>query len=518
MKQVYVVGGGTAGWLTALYCNKYLKDVTITLIESKSIGILGAGEGTTPSFVNAIKELNIPLDRVFKEAGGNFKLGIDFVNWVPEGQYFHGLQDRADILNNPVQIYPTLVPLLYLQTLKEGYQVDNMVVQKHLSGEFKIPTKLGAGGDKPFDHTFAMHFDAHKLAFLLKDIGISRGIKHVEGDVKQVMFEGDNVTQLITDQTTYKPDFVFDCSGFKKLIISQQQKATWIKGADVVNTAVPFVQKYSEDYVYGEWDSTSLHKGDTPRPPFTQAVAMKHGWIWRIPTHDRIGCGYTFDSNLNSIEEIKEEILDNYPNAQILDKKFEFESGYYDNPLIGNTMAIGLSAGFIEPLEATSIMLQIYTLQHLLSNPGSLFNHDPYASRRVNKIWRENNNEIHDFVYLHYLTGRDDTDFWKKVNREDNVPHSLKALLEVYENSILPTDDFNGVFLIENWFMVMEGIGKLNVKKHLDFYKHLNIDFDRVKELFELQLDLKDQFINSCELNDIKTTQRFFGIVNSMGS
>lgn len=521
MNNLYIIGGGTAGWLAALYAQKMLRNTNINLIESKNVGILGAGEGTTPAFIRDLQYLGISLDHVMRKAEANIKLGIDFINWQPGKSYFHSFHDPLDLNHNPLQLIPTPSPMLYLEALKQGVQIQDVPVQKQLAHDHKVPCILSINPPTVFNTLFALHFNAHKLALTFKEIGIQRGVNHIYDDLQDVEFEGNKVKVLKSDTKEYFPDFVIDCSGFQKLVMSKQPEAVWKKGADVVNTAIPFLLKYPSNKIYASMNTSSevfeklkAQKGDASRPPYTKAIAMKNGWIWEIPTLDRIGCGYVYDSKLSTEEEIKQEIRDHYPEAQILDKKFEFESGYYTNPWIGNCVSMGLSAGFIEPLEATSIMVSSFAIQTLFNCPDAIWNHDQVIVDRFNHYWCENNQEVHDFVYLHYLTGREDSPFWRKVNTPSNIPSSLISDLEKRENSIIFTDDFKEkIFVDSSWFMVMEGIGKLNTSKHISMLDSLLIDHQYLQHEYLEREKLKKEYVHKCEKNNVATALQVMNIL-----
>jgi len=384
-----IVGGGTAGWLTALYVKKNWPHSSVTVIASAEIGILGAGEGTVPSFIDFLEEVNIPVADVIENAKGTIKKGILFTNWQGNGdQYTHS---------------------------------------------FNV-----LGPDK-----YALHFDASLLAKYFETIAVARDIKLIDGEVVNIHATNNNTITSIDLKSlpSVSADFVFDCSGFRRLIIGEFYKSPWQSYSDTmpVKRAIPFF----------------LPNNNTNLPDYTESIAMQAGWIWKIPVQGRYGCGYVFDSNQITDEEAKTEIREYLGHDFVSPKIFNFEAGAYKFPWIGNCLAVGLSAGFIEPLEATSIHMQLITLKLFKRTFGSVI-----GSYKLNSDLNELNSDVVSFLYLHYLTKRNDTEFWAKFT-QNKMPEKINKLLSTNDISKFYSSYNFNVWPLESWQTICNGIRSL---------------------------------------------------------
>jgi tryptophan 7-halogenase len=380
-----IVGGGTAGWLTALYIRKYWPKTDVTVIASSDIGILGAGEGTVPSFIDFLKDVDIPVEDIIQTAKGTVKRGIKFTNWCGKNdQYIHS---------------------------------------------FEV-----LGADK-----YALHFDASLLATHLESVALTRNIKLINDEVVSINAIDDHIHSIdLKSLPTVDADFVFDCSGFRRLIIGEFYQSPWQSYSNTMpaKRAIPFF----------------LPNNNVDLPEYTEAVAMRAGWIWKIPVQHRYGCGYVFDSNKISDEEAKQEIRDYLGHDFVSPKTFNFEAGTYKFPWIGNCLAVGLSAGFVEPLEATSIHMQIITLNLFKQVFGSVL-----GSYKLNNDLKELNEDILSFLYLHYLTGRNDTEFWSKFS-ENKMPEKVNNLLSTKSISKFYSSYNFNAWPRESWQSIIQGI------------------------------------------------------------
>jgi tryptophan halogenase len=378
LDNIVIVGGGTAGWLSALYLNSKFKNSKITLIESDEIGILGAGEGTTGNIVKFLNELGITSDDMIKNCEATFKTGIDFENWTEPNLAYH----------HPI--------------------------------DYKVK---GQG--------YAYHFNARLLAKYLKSLSIERGVNWIEGIVTETVASDENrIIGLKTTDSTIDASFVIDCSGFKRLLIGNHYKSNWISYEShlKVNTAIPFF----------------LPNKITDIKTTTKSIAMKHGWMWQIPLQTRMGCGYIFDSTEITEDDAKKEIIEWVGHSVEFNRQIKFKPGSYENVWIENCLAIGLSTGFLEPLEATSIMtviLQLEVFNEVISKKITL--------EKYNKFVNSINTQNMIFIYYHYLTNRTDTNFWKKVNDlAGDLPHPLDLIIDSSYN-FKPKKDLADIFADE---------------------------------------------------------------------
>jgi tryptophan halogenase len=468
MKEIVVVGGGTAGWLTALMVQRKMPNFNISLIESEEIGILGAGEGTTPTFVEALDWLGIPLSELMEKTGSTFKNGIKFTNWTPEGNYYyHNFGSQLPIISpniknsfnqtfNQNSLYYSMTTYHKVKNTESDY--SSMINEKNSVPFIYLEDKNMDNPIYNYDQLayFSIHFDARKVANFLKEKGIERGIKKIEGKVVKINEDKNkNISSVVLENSLeIKTDFIFDCSGFYKLFIGKHFNSEWKDLSDklTTNAAIPF-------FLPAETIENV--------PPYTESIAMKYGWVWKIPLQDRYGCGYVYNSNLISYDEAKKE-LDEYLGFCVdSPRSFSFSAGYYKTPWTNNCISVGLSSGFLEPLEATSIWTSIYFLQILLSDCSQLFNNSKINRDYYNSRFSEWFEQTADFIFLHYMGKRNDTVFWEHYN--NNIPQSIKEVFSRWESAIPTFNEFGSItddrgFALPNWFEVSYGLGLINEK------------------------------------------------------
>jgi tryptophan halogenase len=467
LNNIVVVGGGTAGWMTALYLNKTLPGSRITLVESEDIGILGAGEGTTPNFVYFTDMLDIPITRLIQEADLTIKNGIKFTNWNGDGgHYYHGFDCILDLGLSAFQNSNMLPNSSLVAAIAQsaGSPIEDVNFISDISEGLKVPF-VKAPRPSDFEEEkqvnpilnfnqlsyFGVHFNAAKVAKSLRGIAEERGVIRLEGVVSSVAKNeyGDIESVTLEGGKQLPVDFLFDCTGFARMFIGKEFSSTWKSHSDKlpVKSAIPFFVD---------------HTG-TEIPPYTEAVAMDYGWLWRIPTQERFGSGYVFDSDLITEDEAKQE-LDTFMGYEVdSPRTLKFDAGYYTEPWVGNCIAVGLSSAFIEPLEATSLWTTATTLQNVLSNPDQMRSRDPRIVDEFNKKFRDMHEQVVDFVYFHYMSNRSDTEFWKRFSDINNAPEFVQNMLNIWEYRIPEFKDFQGkMFQFDSWVSVASGLGRLN--------------------------------------------------------
>jgi tryptophan halogenase len=364
MKKIVIVGGGTAGWLTALVVNKFWKDTTLTIIDSSKIGILGAGEGSTPNFGRMLELLGINQKDFYNKTNSTIKNGLHLYNWTGNNELAkHLFTGTQPSLTNP---------------------------------------------------TYAYHFDARLVAKYFKELAISRGVLCIDSEVNDIKKENDTITQLeLKNDEIIESDFVFDCSGFSKVIIDGVHKEKWKDYSEflLLNKSINFFLPQETQYTMSDKTHTKM-------------VSMNNGWMFNIPLQHRWGCGYVHNDKYCTIEEAKKEVEEYFGYEIIVQKVFDFKPGVFERSWIGNSIAIGLSYGFIEPLEATSLMSTIMQLKRLIDLD---FNEN--HKERFNKWCKEIYEQNLMFIRYHYLCERDDTQFWKDCTSME-VPEKLKRILD----------------------------------------------------------------------------------------
>lgn len=464
VKEIVIVGGGTAGWLTALYAKNAFLLSNVTVIESEDIGILGAGEGTVPDFIGFTDFLGIPISRLVKEADATIKTSVKFTNWKGDGSsYHHPFHSETNIgLDGGNAYNPYILDtnvLIALNAIKND-MTTNIDISELAGKNKKVPFIFnGSVEDWQIDPIFgyssrsnwSVHFNAVKLASLLKTIGEERGIKTINAKVVSVNSkESGDITSLNLDNGSIQNlDFLFDCTGFHRFFIGKHFDAKWKSYREylTLDSAVPFFLPIDEEI-----------------PPYTECIAMKYGWVWKIPTKERYGCGYVFDSYYIDPEEAKKEVEEYFNISLDSSKTFKFQAGCYETPWINNCVSVGLSSGFIEPLEATSIWMTVLTLKDVFSNLENMRDRNPNYIKEVNKKFVERNENIMNFIYFHYMSRRPDTDFWKKYSYE-SAPDSVKSMLDTWEYRAPSYSDFDSnLFKLNSWMMIARGTDQLNVE------------------------------------------------------
>jgi tryptophan halogenase len=468
--NIAIVGGGTAGWITALYAKKTHPNKNIILIESEEIGILGAGEGSTPHLISLFDFLEIPFSDLVKNCNATVKNGIKFTNWSNESDCFFHPFGSNSIASNDYNFslnkyleqdtgFSHIVSSKFKHTLN-----DYAFVQK-ISNNFLVPfvrnnEQLVLNPILKFDNVanWSLHFDARTLAQYLRKIGELRGIVRIEGIVNKIETdENGYINKLLVNDKYIDIDFVFDCTGFKRLIIGNFYNAKWKSHSNHLpaKKAIPFFLPVEKKI-----------------PPYTEAIAMNYGWMWKIPLQHRYGCGYVFDSDFISDDEAKKEI-DNYLGFEVESPKtFSFNAGCYEKIWIKNCLALGLSSGFIEPLEATSL----WQLESTLKLFFSLYNKNNNKIT-LNKYYLNQTQEVVNFLYLHYVTNKSNTNFWKNFVQNNNMPDFIKNILEYIKNEPITELNFKNTestFSFVNYFYILIGnkiIQKENLEKYLLFMK-----------------------------------------------
>lgn len=410
--KIVVVGRGTAGLLAALFLKsqfeKFKLCSIINVVYDPNKPIIGVGEGTTPRFISILHDINIDIKDLVKQCDATIKNGIKFTNWTGDGShYYHGFSFFSDSTK--------LLVDGYLRGINTNLLDPNSILSEQNCVSKSVKNGI-------FDNSYALHFDAKKLADYLEKVARERGIVFTPGKVSHVTKSAnDCVTDIYLDTgVTLNSDFIIDCSGFSRVFIKDIYNSptiSWEKSLPV-KRAMPFFLDIEEDV-----------------PPYTEAIAMKYGWIWKIPVGNRYGCGYVFDSDLVSDDDAYKEICELTGKTPEIRKKINFKPEYHTRPLNGNVLALGLSHGFIEPLEATSLLITtslIYRLpeilrEHLNWGYTKYFNDTTLAFVK----------NCVDMVYFHYLTPRKDTKFWSGFPSKYSIPDHTKEVLNVLENDNL---------------------------------------------------------------------------------
>ncbi|HEX8573839.1 MAG TPA: tryptophan halogenase family protein [Allosphingosinicella sp.] len=445
IRNIVIVGGGTAGWMAAAALARLLdRRVTIRLIESDEIGTVGVGEATIPPLIAYNNMLGINEDEFVAATKGTFKLGIEFVGWgAPDERYFHPFGDHGQDFRG-VHFHQ-----LYLRE-RERRQLDDisawsMSATAASLGRFGRP---GPDARLPFSQLrYAFHFDAGLYAGFLRLRAEQDGVTRVEGKIIDSSLDGmsGNVRSVtLADGRILEGDLFIDCSGFRGLLIEQKLET----GYEAWNQWLPCDRAVAVPSRYpGQPD------------PFTRCTARSSGWQWRIPLQHRMGNGLVYSSAHISDADAEALVLANLEGEPRADpRRLAFTAGRRRMAWNRNVVSLGLSSGFIEPLESTSIhLIQSGIVKLLALFPDRRFN--PVERDEYNRQMRDVYEDCRDFIILHYkATRRDDSPFWNHC-RTMEVPDSLASRIELWRAKGRLFREGRELFSAPSWVAVMLGQG-----------------------------------------------------------
>jgi len=413
--QITIVGGGTAGLITALVL-KIRLDCDVKVLVPSDIGIIGVGEGSTEHWAEFVKFIGDTLTNSLVKTKGTIKSGIYFNGWTPErGDYIHSLP-------NEYLKSAGMTPINFLKFWSEGWTNEEFISTnlKHnmVANMYDFQGgKCETGGWQQF------HFNTVELNNYLTEHALSRGIEIIDDKILEVKQDQNGISECVGEKQNYKADIWIDCTGFKKVLISELG-AKWESYEKYLplKEAIAFPTEELNYY-----------------PIHTEAKVMKAGWKWQIPTYGRFGNGYIFDTDYITKDEAHQEVNEMFGREIEIAKHIKFNPGKLDKVCIKNCVAVGLSANFLEPLEATSIgtsINQAFLLMHMIID-GKISEND---SKKYNKTVNDIMVNSRDFVALHYINDNRSSEFWKNCARLPR-PESLLNYLDIWKGR--PLDELD---------------------------------------------------------------------------
>ena len=446
LKKILIAGGGSAGWMSAALLGKLFQGLyEIVLVESEAIGTIGVGEATIPAIKKYNELLGLDEDDFLKRTQGSFKLGLEFIDWLRLGsRYIHGFgvigQDLGWLRCHHY----------WLKMRAQGRAADfsRYSINTAAVDENKFMRAKEDRPESPIGHiAHAFHFDAGLYARYLSDYAQKRGVKRREGRIANVQLRGDDgFIEAVTmdDGEVIAADFFIDCSGFRGLIIEQAMKTGYEQWGHWLpcDRAVAVASVRTEDFT-----------------PYTRITARAAGWQWRIPLQHRTGNGHVYASRHMEDDEAERILLDNLDGEQRSDpRRIAFVTGKRKTVWNRNCVAIGLAAGFLEPLESTSLHLiqsAVIRLVRLLPDAG-------FDQAGIDEFNRQTDFEyerIRDFIILHYkATERGDTPFWRHC-RDMEVPATLQRKIDLFRANGRIFREDEELFAEESWIQVFLGQG-----------------------------------------------------------
>jgi tryptophan halogenase len=443
IRRIVVVGGGTAGWMAAAALARFVapSGKRVVVVESEAIGIVGVGEGTIPPILEFNHQLGIDEAEFLRETHASYKVGIDFVGWTHEDdRYFHQFGQIGRPLNG--------VPFYQLWLKNRENRAVGPLRDYSMSAVAAAQDRFGHPAPDPADPlsqlAYAFHFDAAAYGRFLRKYAEQRGAERIEGRIVEV--EQDAETGFVTglrldDERRVRGDLFIDCSGFRSLLLGQA-------------LGVPF-EDWSHWLPCDRAIAVPSERTD-PLLPYTRSTAHPAGWQWRIPLQHRTGNGHVYSSahiSDDEAERILLETLDGKPIAE--PNRLRFTAGRRSKSWEKNVVAMGLSAGFLEPLESTSIHLVQHGIQKLLSLfPSTGIN--PVERDEYNRHMINGYEPVRDFIILHYHATERTGPFWDHV-RQMQIPDTLQHKIDLFRQNGRVFRYNEELFDIPSWVAVMLG-------------------------------------------------------------
>ena len=448
IKKILIVGGGTSGWMTACLLCKRVKNVEITLVESSDIPTVGVGEATIIQMNYFLKEMGLKEKDWMPSCNATYKEGIYFENFYQKGaHYWHPFQ-QVNLEVTDYWIHKYYKERLSVDSYFD-YCYSNTVRNKN--NRINLENKINLDKIHNVDYTY--HLDASLFAQHLKSfVALPGGVKHLVDDVTGVNLDEDgSVSGVETDANgTLSADLYVDCSGFRSLLLGDKLKEPYLDYHD----RIPNDRAIAVRIPYQDRDR-EMH-------PFTSATALDAGWVWNIPLWHRIGTGYVYSSEYKSEDEAEQELRLHLGEDRVKDLPFHhipMKIGKYQNTWKKNVVAIGLSAGFIEPLESTGIelaqlgagILSLYLKNHCSNRSAS----QQLYNVKMQSVF----DEISDYIQLHYvLTDREDTDYWRDQKYSSTeIRRDVLAKLARRESSY-SLDETGDLFSNTAWNSILIGM------------------------------------------------------------
>jgi tryptophan halogenase len=403
--NICIIGGGTAGWLAAFMLAQLDSVKTINIIESDKIDIIGTGEGSTGIFSSIVERIG--AEKFMKNTNSTYKLGIQHRDWYKKDITYNGpIDSPANPPNECIDVYKKL--------LKNNDDISKVHINSYLMNNNYSPFINIQGTQLKIAGSVAYHFDGHEVGKTLKDylLKVDPKITCTVDTINHASVDDHgNILNLTGELNNYNADLYIDCTGFRRLL-NDYIKEDWISYKDylAVDTAIPFLL-------------------DAKDMKYTVAQAMDNGWMWQIPKKDKLGCGYNFSSKFCTEEDAIREVEEFLGQKINPIKVIKYNVGSLKNVYSKNVMFLGLSANFLEPLEATSIhttIEQLYRFAEVIEGNKT--------REQFNDEISELMEDMRDFIALHYRVQRDDTAFWKSEKNRTFISNKLKKQLDHFSN------------------------------------------------------------------------------------
>jgi len=441
-----IVGGGNAGYISALILRNAFPSKSIKIIQSKSVGIIGVGESSSEQFDSFCEFCNIDTCDFILKTKTTFKNGVYFKDWSDE-DFLHSISPESVSISLK-GFFPYLHKVVANNRpnyeLNQCGQWENKVPLLYFNNLNHTPTKQ-------------FHFDTYQLNLYLKERCLKQGILIVEDDIVDVdidSYTGD-ITSVNGTQKYYA-NFFIDCTGFSRLLVEKTLGVKWKSYSEYLplNSAISFATDEMEEYNM-----------------YTKSTARDCGWSWQIPTQGRTGNGYVFCDKFIDDDQAHQEMERVYDKKLDIAKTFKFDPGRMEKAWHKNCYAVGLSQSFVEPLEATamgSVVQQMFAFIHYYPS---------YSIDECNQVVNDIFDNIFDYVQAHYLTKREDTPFWRDIKNNLNITPSLQILLDKWKRRFPQSNDINGkwnMFSAVNYIPILYGLKWFDIETISEEFKYIS--------------------------------------------
>lgn len=453
-KALVIIGGGTAGWMAANLIQHRWPDTQITLVESKTIGTIGVGEGSTPYLKQFFQLLDIADQDWMPACNATYKAGIRFCRWSQKPgyqSYFHPFYSRLDLAFGDAFFDQCNAQR---RGAARAVHPDDYFVANRLAESALAPLPVE---DLGFEVDYGYHFDAGLLGELLKKRALAKGLTHRDAKIESVRLGSEGEVDCLLTETgeRLKGDFYIDCSGFRGLLVNQTYQLAF--------------KSYS-DNLYNDAAVTLATGADSGSglAPETRSTALGYGWVWRIPLQNRVGNGYVYSSNFITPAQAEAELAEHLklnPKDEPAFQHIRFRTGRLEEHWHKNCLAVGLSQGFVEPLEATALMLVQFTLERFIAfydgTRPLMHNTQTSYNAHVNDFIES----IRDYIVTHYkCNDRSDTDYWRACREDAQISSRLRSFLDAWTQGA----DFDAklaqakhqlAYLRPSWYVILAGMG-----------------------------------------------------------
>jgi tryptophan halogenase len=484
--KIVIVGGGTAGWLTAFGLSYSKKEHSYTVIDSSKVGIIGVGESTTGNFSCFAKDRGISREELILGVNALPKYGVKFFNWHPSIKEF--ISPVEGSMTGSLSLDYFTMSSIALDFPMAHNSVGGTIVDENKTDFFIEDNilKEGYGGIYP------LHIDTHATGEFFKRKSLKNNVTHLDSTVTDVTLDPETgfiKSLTLTTGEVIEGDLFIDCSGFAQVLI-KKMNPEWIDYSDFlpVNSAIPF----------------NLIDDDNSKNPYTTARAMSSGWMWEIPSRNITNRGYIYCDKFITEEKAIEEV-EQFFNKKIKKvKSIKFKAGRLETPWIKNCVAIGLASAFLEPLQATSIHCTVSQIEDFIINclDSTLEQTmNPIIMKKYNSRISKLYSHMADLISLHYSGGREDTEFWRYVKNDISRTPRVNEILNLAKTRgtrLLDFDVHPSYAGQHIWNHSLAGLGHFDKSVCYKICKSFDLDLSDVYNSLHLSHERNKNLISKC--------------------